>query len=99
MDFMQTLPDIVRMLLALALVVAMMGGLAAALKHFGLTGERPLKTVSKRLKIVERLQLDARRQLVLIERDDAQHLIILGHNGEAIVETNITTGEPADESA
>lgn len=101
MDFMQALPEIVRMLLALAFVVALMGGLAMALKHFGLAGERPLKTSSKRLKLIERLQLDARRQLVLIQRDGVQHLVILGHNGETLVETDIPQLEEgaADESA
>ena len=98
---MQTLPDFVRMLFALALVVALMGGLAMILKHFGLTGERPLKVNSKRLMLVERLQLDARRQLVLIQRDDTQHLVILGHNGETLVETDIPQLEKGvtDESA
>jgi len=33
--------------------------------------------------------LDARRRAVLIQRDDKQHLVILGHSSETVVETNI----------
>lgn len=89
MEFLDTLPDFVRMLLALGFVVALMGGLALILKKMGLAGAEAEAPSSKRLKLLERLPLDARRQLVLLSRDDQQHLVILSAQGETVIETNI----------
>lgn len=36
----------------------------------------------RRLRIVEQLALDPRRRLVLIRRDDEEHLILLGPGGD-----------------
>ena len=41
------------------------------------------------LRIVEVLPLDTRRKAVLLARDNVQHLVILGANGEIVVETGI----------
>jgi flagellar biogenesis protein FliO len=89
MEFMSDLPDIVRMLVALILVIALMGGLALALKRLGLSGAQPLKASGKRLAVIEKLPLDPRRQLVLLQRDNIQHLVILSTNGETVIETGI----------
>ncbi|MGQ0527236.1 MAG: FliO/MopB family protein [Alphaproteobacteria bacterium] len=82
-------PDIFRLLAALCFVLALMGGLTLILKKLGLAGAPSVKPARRRLKIIETLNLDARRRLVLIERDDTQHLVILGGSSETIVETNI----------
>jgi flagellar protein FliO/FliZ len=81
--------DIFRLLAALCFVLALMGGLTIILRKLGLSGVVPVTPAKRRLKIVETLSLDARRRLVLIQRDDTQHLVILGGTGETIVETNI----------
>lgn len=80
--------DYIRFFAALLFVLGLMGGLAYVLKRLGLQG-KVLSTGDKRLKLLEILPLDARRRLVLIQRDDAQHLVILGTSGETVVETNI----------
>ena len=46
-----------------------------------------------RLRIVETLPLSAQHRAVLIERDTVQHLVILGPNGETVVETGIKNNE------
>ena len=89
------LPQILRLLAAMAFVLALMGGLALTLKRLGLSAGPSAAPKKKRLKIIEALPLDARRRAVLIQRDDIQHLVILGPNGETIVETDI---EPAAEN-
>lgn len=73
---------------ALLFVLGLMGGLALVLKKMGLQG-RNLSTGKRRLKIIEVLPLDARRRAMILQRDDAQHLVILGPSGETVVETNI----------
>lgn len=92
------LPDLVRTLAALAFVIALMGGFAFLLKKMGLSGEPNIKSPKKRrLKMVESLALDARRKAVLLQRDDKQHLVILGPNSETIVESDITPLESDDQ--
>ncbi len=87
------LPQIFKALAALVFVLGLMGGLAIALKKLGLSGAMPIKTGEKRLKIIEILPLDGRRKLAIIERDDVQHLILLGGNEETVIETGF---EPLD---
>lgn len=83
------LPQILRVLSAMLFVLALMGGLYAVMRRLNLNGLSPGNAAAKRLKVLESLPLDARRRLVLIQRDDKQHLVILGPNGETVVETNI----------
>lgn len=84
------LPQIVRLIAALAFVLALMGGLTVLLRKLGLAESSAKQTGDrKRLKIIESIPLDHRRKLVLIQRDDRQHLVILGANSEIVVESNI----------
>lgn len=51
----------------------------------------------RRLGVVEQLPVDGRRRLVLIRRDDVEHLVLLGQQGgEMVIETGIParTGTP-----
>ena len=87
MDFI----DILRFLAALFFVLGLIGGLAWAVRHFKLD-ERfaNLAPSTRRLKIIESLPIDPRRRLVIIRRDDVEHLIVLGQTSETVVESNIT---------
>jgi len=51
----------------------------------GLFGSRP----EKRLAVVEQSNVDGRRKLVLIRRDDVEHLIMTGGPVDVVIETNI----------
>ena len=44
----------------------------------------------KRVDVVEQWSLDARRRLVLIRRDDVEHLIMTGGPVDVVIETGIT---------
>lgn len=81
------LPQIFKAIAALVFVLGLMGGLALALKKLGLSGAMPVKNGNKRLKVIEALPLDGRRKLAIVQRDDQQHLIILGANGETVIES------------
>lgn len=84
-----TFSQIAQLFLALAFVVALMGGLAMVIKKLGLAHTAPVNKGKKRLKIVESQPLDARRRLVLVQCDDKQHLVMLGINGDTIIKTDI----------
>lgn len=80
--------DFLKFVAALAFVLALMGGLALVLKRLNL-GQTQLSPTKKRLKTLEILPLDARRKLVLLQRDNIQHLVILGPSGETVIESGI----------
>lgn len=93
------LPQFVKLVLALAIVVGLMGGLAFLLKKLGIATEARLKSGNEnRLKIIESIPLDARRRLVILRRDDQDHVVILGPNSETVLETNIPAVDQSDNS-
>lgn len=81
--------DYLKFLFSFILVLGMMGGLALILKKIGLGNMGVVPADKRRLKIVEVLPLDARRKALILRRDDKEHLVILGVNGETVVETDI----------
>ena len=81
------LNQLFRAITALVFVLGLMGGLALFLKKLGLSGALPVKSGGKRLKIIEVLPLDGRRKLAIVQRDDVQHLILLGGNEETVIES------------
>ena len=86
-------------LLALVFVLALIGLLAWVYRHFALGRKfpgRPRK--ESRLGIVEFKNLDAKRKLVLLRRDDTEHLILLGPNSDTLVEAGIDA-PPGDQPA
>lgn len=93
--------QMLRFAAALIFVLALMGGLALVMRR--INGGQPLvPTAKRRLKVLEVLQLDPRRRLILIQRDDREHLVILGADGETVIESGIesaqdkTHGSPSD---
>src|SRR5262245_5395765 len=77
----------------LAVLVITGGFLARAY----MTGVAPIDAVSKlfgpkperRLDIVEQANVDGRRRLMLIRRDDVEHLIMTGGPVDVVIETGI----------
>lgn len=88
-----------RFVLALAFVLALIGLLAAVARRYGFGfPATALKAAGRRrLKVVEVTPVDARRRLVLVRRDDTEHLILLGQSGELVIETGIPA--PRDKDA
>jgi flagellar protein FliO/FliZ len=90
----------VRFVLALLFVLGLIGLLAFALRRFGLGAVRvspafrgKARNAERRLAVVEVATVDARHRLVLIRRDGVEHLVLLGHGGDLLVETNIVPPE------
>lgn len=49
---------------------------------------------NRRLGVVEQLQIDARRQVLIIRRDDVEHVIMTGGGQDLVVETGIPVTRP-----
>ncbi|USI72000.1 flagellar biosynthetic protein FliO [Sphingomonas morindae] len=80
--------DLMRALGALALVLGLLAGALWAVRRFDLrlpggVGGR----AGARLALVERLALDNRHTLVLLRRDAAEHLLLLGPGQPLLVDS------------
>ncbi len=77
-------------IVGLLFVLGLIGLLAYIVRKMGFipSAERP-RLSKKRLGISQMIALDGKRRLVLIRRDDKEHLVILGPSGETVVETDI----------
>lgn len=89
-------------LAAAALAVAIVAG--ALLMRMQAPGVSLLTTFSgrrptRRLDIVEQLHVDARRRLVLIRRDDVEHLVMTGGPTDVVIETGIGAGRSEEKRA
>ncbi len=82
---------ILRFVVALVFVLGLIGVLAIVAKRAGLSprATRPTQGAKKRLSIVEVMAVDAKRRLVLIRRDDREHLVLLGVDRDLVVESNV----------
>lgn len=87
--------EYVRFIAALALVLGLLGGCAWIARRLGLTPGvvRAKAKAAARLEITEVLPIDARRRLLLVRRDNVEHLIIIG-DSETVVETGIAVQKP-----
>jgi len=89
-----------RFLLALGFVLVLIAGLAALVRRSGF-GDRlaisPSSSGERRLALVEVRPLDAKRKLVLLRRDDREHLVLLGAGNDLLIESDIPAppGKPA----
>lgn len=90
------LADYMKFVFALIFVMALIVLAALAARRFGFG--MPLThrhAARRRLGIVESLNVDGKRRLVLIKRDDTEHLILLGSSGELLIENGIAPPKSA----
>ncbi|PJK31411.1 flagellar biosynthetic protein FliO [Minwuia thermotolerans] len=88
--------EYIRFVAGLAVVVGLIAAAAWAARRFGLA-PRISGGGAGRLGIVAVQTVDTRRRLVLVRRDDREHLILIGPNSETVIETGIAT-KPVGES-
>jgi flagellar protein FliO/FliZ len=79
--------EILRALFGLGIVLGLIVLCGALLRRTQFTGFRLGVKGDTRLGIVERIVLDARRQVVLLREGEREHLILLGANGETLIES------------
>ena len=86
--------DYLRFFLALVFVLGLIGILAVLARRTGLgfpiTAMKPIQ--KRRLSVVEVTAIDGRRRMVLIRRDNIEHLLLISPSSEMLIETNIAAG-------
>ena len=83
---------LMQMMAALAVVLALVVAAAWLMRRFGPVGAFIGKGGRKRLGIVEVTMLDAKSRLVLLRRDEVEHLVAVGPGGVVVVEPRIVPG-------
>ena len=84
-----------RFFLALILVLGLIMGMAWLLKRLGLgIGATGPLTRRKRLRTIEATMIDGRHRVVLIRRDDVEHLVLIGPNTSQVIERSIPVTGP-----
>src|SRR5687767_2106349 len=87
--------------LALVVVLGLIGVLSWAGRRFGmempfLAGRR--KGGTRRISLVESMPVDGKHRLVLVKRDQVEHLLMLDATGAVVVESNIVKGQPGEKA-
>ena len=85
------LAEYFRFFLALGFVLLLIAILAALVRRSGL-GDRLAVAKSsgeRRIDLIEVRPLDAKRKLVLLRRDDREHLVLLGSGSDLLIESDI----------
>lgn len=84
--------------LVLVVCLAALAVVGALFVRGYLTGTSPTAAIfgprpEKRLDVVDYANIDGRRKLVLIRRDDVEHLILTGGPVDVVIETGIGQGK------
>src|SRR5262245_44306369 len=91
------MPLAARFFLAFLVVLGLIGGAAYAVRRFG--GDRLGTTTARgrqpRLAVIDATPVDSRRRLVLIRRDNVEHLLLIGGPSDVVVEPNIVRAASA----
>ena len=90
------MPLAVRFFLAFLIVLGLIGAAAWAVRRFGsarLSGA--VRGRQPRLAVIEYATVDARRRLLLVRRDNVEHLMMIGGPSDLVVEANIVRAAPA----
>ena len=87
-----------RFAIALVLVVALIAGFGWVARRLGWGSRFVARAGERRLAVLEVLPLDGKRRLVLLRRDATEHLVLLGHDKDVVIEAGIgaAPGRSAD---
>lgn len=84
------IPPTVTFLIAFIVVLALIGLLAWVVRRFGAgRADAALRGRQPRLGVVEAAAVDTRRKLVILRRDNVEHLVMIGGPTDVVVESNI----------
>lgn len=86
-----------RFVVALVLVIGLILGFAWVMKRFGLGGGLQNALGRKRrLATIESASLDSRHRVVLVRRDNVEHLVLIGPNTSQVIERGIPVPDGAE---
>lgn len=81
--------QVLKVIMAFALVLSLMWLLSFLIKKFGDSKFMTVNRADRRLKLIEHLPIDTKNRLVLVRRDDKEHLLLVSHEHALVVEQGI----------
>jgi flagellar protein FliO/FliZ len=100
MSFFGGMPFPVQFFLAFVIVLGLIGATAWAVRRFGSgrLGGVGMRGRQPRLAVVDYASVDGRRRLILVRRDNVEHLVMIGGPTDIVVESSIVraTAAPRD---
>ena len=95
------MPLAARFFIAFLVVLALIGVTAWLVRRFGSArlGGANARGRQPRLAVIDAASVDGRRRLVLIRRDNIEHLLMIGGPTDVVIEPNIVRAAPAREPA
>ena len=94
MEPVQYLKYIVGLLIVLGLIAL----IALLARRFGMVPRATRDpSAPRRLSITDVISIDAKRRLVLVKRDNREHLLLLGPERDVVVERNISVNENTEQ--
>jgi len=95
------MPLAVRFFLAFLIVLGLIGATAWAVRRFGSgrLGNSSARGRMPRLAVIDHAAVDARRRLILVRRDNVEHLLMIGGPTDVVVESNILRAATAPRDA
>ena len=89
-------PEILRFAGALVLVLGLIALAGFVGRRLGLGGANVARGGrARRLSVIESIALDPKRRLVLVRRDQVEHLLLLGPSNDLVVESATSAEAPA----
>jgi len=90
------LPTSVNFVIAFVFVLALIGAATWLVRRFGAPRlDAAARNRQPRLAVIDSAAVDGRRKLVIIRRDNVEHLLMIGGPSDFVVETNIVRAAPA----
>src|SRR5271168_4385713 len=89
------MPQTLTFILAFVAVLALIGALAWLIRRFAgnRLGANTNRGRMPRLAVIDAAAVDGRRRLVLVRRDNIEHLIMIGGPTDIVVESNIVRAQ------
>src|SRR5579871_26144 len=87
------MPDVARFVVAFMLVLGLIGAGTLLWRRFGVGPLSPIigpRGRQPRLAVIDAASVDGRRRLVLVRRDNTEHLLMIGGPTDIVIEPNIS---------
>jgi flagellar biogenesis protein FliO len=93
-------PSVVKFVIAFVVVIALIALAAWLVRRFGAArlGNGATRGRQPRLAVIDAASVDGRRRLVLIRRDNIEHLLMIGGPTDVVIEPNIVRATTRDTS-
>ena len=97
MSLLSSMPFPIQFFVAFLVVLGLIAGTAWLVRRFGRgrIGSAATRGRQPRLGVVDHASVDGRRRLLIIRRDNVEHLVMVGGPTDVVVETNIVRGASA----